>query len=401
MTDMPFSKRKAVIESKTFLKFMDSVEGMDLDTIKDYRTKINAFEAFCKADLHKSLDAVVAEAQKGRRDKYDLINDYKRYLVKQEKQTNNLKALVKKARAFLEFHEIEFSDRQFKIRVKLPRSVRKAKQPVAKDTIREIIASAPNPFLKVLLLLVAATGMRPIEAVSIRHKDLNLTSKPARVTIRAEFTKMKHERYTFLTNELTKHLNDLIAHKLRERTLAVKRNGGKYENVELKPKARPDDLLFSIYRRDETRKTPKVTSLYNVYNAKLNSYLDTIGKNEREDDGRRRKFTQYSLRRYAKSTISNAGYGDFSEWFIGHRHSEYWNVSDEEKIEVFRRVEGLLTFMDLTAIEAIRADQQSQIEAGQNQIRDLQEKVQMLLEAERERTELEKHKHQLERDSGD
>ncbi len=77
---------------------MDSIEGMDLDTIKEYRTKIKAFETFCDQDLHKKLDVVVAETKAGKRDKYDLINDYKRFLVRQEKQTNNLKALVKKAR---------------------------------------------------------------------------------------------------------------------------------------------------------------------------------------------------------------------------------------------------------------------------------------------------------------
>lgn len=199
--------------------------------------------------------------------------------------------------------------------------------------------------------------MRPIEAVSIRHKDVNLASKPGQVTIRAEFTKMKVARFTFLTNALTKHIKDLIVYKHRERTLACRRKDGTYYNVELKPKARPDDLLFSIYRREDTKRTPKVASLYNVYNTKLNELLETIGKTEREDDGRRRKFTHYSLRRYAKSSISNAGYDSFSGWFIGHRHSEYWNVANSEKIKVFRRIEELLTFMDLGAIEEIRADQ--------------------------------------------
>ena len=106
---------------------------------------------------------------------------------------------------------------------------------------------------------------------------------------------MKVARFTFLTNEQAKHNTDLTAYKHRQRTLACRRKDGTYYNVELKPKARPDDLLFSIYRRDDTKRTPKVSSLYNVYNTKLNELLETISKDEREDDGRRRKFTQYSL----------------------------------------------------------------------------------------------------------
>ena len=57
--------------------------------------------------------------------------------------------------------------------------------------------------------------------------------------------------------------------------------------------------------------------------------------------------------------------------------------------------------MDLAPIVEIRADQQSQIEMGQVQIKDLQEKVQMLLEGERERKELEAHKDDIEKISSE
>ncbi|HVX02161.1 MAG TPA: hypothetical protein VHA09_03325, partial [Nitrososphaera sp.] len=75
---MPFKKKDAEIKSKTFQKFLDSVEGMEQNTIKDYRAKIKAFSDFCDSSLHVRLDVVVQETKDGKRDKYDLINDYKR-----------------------------------------------------------------------------------------------------------------------------------------------------------------------------------------------------------------------------------------------------------------------------------------------------------------------------------
>ena len=371
---MPFTKQQRVIESPAFAKFLDSVEGLDDETVRDYRTKVSPFIDYCK-EKYGSADSVIKKVKAGRMDKYDLLSGYKGHLSREGKKANNLRALVKKARNFLESHGIEYSDRQFKIRVKLPRGVRVRKSPAIKPAIREILMACPNIWLKTLLLFVAATGMRPIEALSIRHRDMDLESVPGIVTIRAEFTKMRDERYTFLTPEVVQQVKDLLAFKHRERTLACRKKDGKFYNVELKPKIRPDDLLFAIYRRDETAKNPKVRSLYNNYNTDLNSMLDTIGKADREDDGRRRKFTEYSLRRYVKSSISNAGFADFSEWFVGHKHSEYWNVEDSEKIDVFNRIVDRITYFDVAAIEAKGADIDSRIQQVQAENQNLKKQL--------------------------
>jgi hypothetical protein len=48
--------------------------------------------------------------------------------------------------------------------------------------------------------------------------------------------------------------------------------------------------------------------------------LDSIGKGTREDGNeRRRQITLHSFRRFVKTTISDLGYADYSEYFIGHQ----------------------------------------------------------------------------------
>ena len=45
-------------------------------------------------------------------------------------------------------------------------------------------------------------------------------------------------------------------------------------------------------------------------------------KRDKEDGNqRRRKITLHSFRRFLKTTISDLGYADFFEWFIGHSGS--------------------------------------------------------------------------------
>jgi hypothetical protein len=91
--------------------------------------------------------------------------------------------------------------------------------------------------------------------------------------------------------------------------------------------------------------------------------LDRMGKGDREDGNeRRRQITLHSFRRFVKSTISDLGYGDYSEWFIGHSGSTYWRKKESEKAELFRKIEPYLTFLNIHQLERQGADIQSKVE---------------------------------------
>jgi hypothetical protein len=77
-----------------------------------------------------------------------------------------------------------------------------------------------------------------------------------------------------------------------------------------------------------------------------------MGKGEREDNNeRRRQTTFHSFRRFVKSTISDLGYSDYSEWFIRHAGSTYYRKKDSEKVEIFRKIEPYLTSLNVCQLE--------------------------------------------------
>jgi hypothetical protein len=91
--------------------------------------------------------------------------------------------------------------------------------------------------------------------------------------------------------------------------------------------------------------------------------LDRNGKGAREDGNeRRRQITLHSLRRFVKTTISDLGYADYSEYFIGHSGSTYWRKKDSEKAEIFRKIEPYLTFLNIHQLERQGADIQTKVE---------------------------------------
>jgi hypothetical protein len=62
------------------------------------------------------------------------------------------------------------------------------------------------------------------------------------------------------------------------------------------------------------------------------------------------------------TTISDLGYADYSEYFIGHSGSTYWRKKDSEKAKIFRKIEAYLTFLNVHQLERQSADIQTKVE---------------------------------------
>jgi hypothetical protein len=174
-------------------------------------------------------------------------------------------------------------------------------------------------------------GFKAVEALSVRVKDLDLESKPAHVFVRGEFTKTRADRIVFLTNEITRQLKTSLSYKYRKRRVCHNKDGSTITEYRT-PAKEETDLVFAVYQERE-------------------------GSNQN-----RRLITLRSFRRFVKTTISDLGYFDFSEYFIGHSGSTYWRKKDSEKADIFRKIEPYLTFLNVHQLERQGADIQSKIE---------------------------------------
>jgi hypothetical protein len=121
----------------------------------------------------------------------------------------------------------------------------------------------------------------------------------------------------------------------------------------------PRALIFAV-RQDIADPDPR--SLYTNLRIDFAKTLDRIGKGNREDDKKRRMITLHSMRRFVKSTISDLGFGDYSEGFIGHNGSTDYRKSLKEKAEIFTKIEPYLTFLDFATLERKGADAKTKIE---------------------------------------
>jgi integrase len=310
-------------------------------------------------------------------DPYDLLSGFVVYLQQEEniRNPNTIRHFVITARNFLEYHDIEISPRKFKLRVRLPKAVVRRKEAIGKEEIRKILLKCSDIKLKTYVMLLAATGMRATEALALRHKDFDFDTDDdnnngqAFVRIRGEFTKTRTDRYVFLTKELVSQCKAWIDFKYRRRRITKvvnnNSNGNEGDDVSgssksvsqwVEPKPSPDNLFFSVSRKSKK----SIQALYVNMSDDFAKTLDRIGFGNREDGNeRRREITFHSFRRFVKTTISDLGYQDFSEWFIGHAGSTYWRKKDSEKAELFRKIEPYLTFLDITGLESKGADMET------------------------------------------
>ena len=347
--------------ANTVTSYIRNVSTMNESTAYQYLSRLKDFEDFVANENDLSVDQLLLEIKKGNQDPYDVLNSYAAYLKNRNISALTLKQRIVTVKNFLEYSDIEISPRRFKLKVKLPKIIRKKKEALSKEGIIEILNVCDNIRLRTYVILLATTGMRAVQALSIRIKDIDFDSNPARVFVRGEFTKTKVDRIIFLTEEVTQQLKSWLDYKHRTRRVCHQdKQKGKTITEYRTPDKKDTDLVFAVY---QDKKTPNPDFLYDDFSKSFAKTLDRSGKGNREDSNqRRREITLHSFRRFVKTTISDLGYADFSEWFIGHSGSTYWTKKDSDKAEIFRKIEPYLTFLNIPQLERQGADIQTKVE---------------------------------------
>jgi integrase/recombinase XerD len=361
---IPNSERNTVLD-----KYIRSISAMNKRTAREYYLRLLGFQEFvnnrysAKNQTETTLDNIIANIKEGSEDVYEILSDFVSYLqTKYDISALTLKQKVVTVKNFFEYCDVDISPRKFKLKVKLPRVIRKNKQALSKEDIIDILNACSDIRLKTYVMLLAATGMRATEALSIRIKDLDLKSNPAKALVRGEYTKTKSDRTVFLTDEITQQLTSWLNYKYRTRRVCYKNKQTGKTTTEIRtPEKKDFDLVFAVY---QSTKTPVPSNLYIDFRDSFGKTLDRMNKGDREEgsNGRRRQITLHSFRRFVKSTISDLGYADYSEWFIGHSGSTYYRKNDKEKAEIFAKIEPYLTFLNIHQLERQGADIQSKVE---------------------------------------
>ena len=375
--------------SQSIDRYVKLVSRSNKSTGREYLSRLKQLEEYCISTHNFTLDdMLITKSKTAQIDVYELLSGFVSYLIDKNSYSNmTIKQRIITARNLLEYYDVEVSPRKFRFKVIIPKSIVRHKEALTRESIIEILEKCPNPRLKIFVLWLAATGMRAGETCSIRMMDLDLEDR--KVYIQGEHTKTKIDRWVFLTKELCESLLSWFEYKYRPRKKYYAYDSDRKYYVKLKepvvfiPARNETDLIFGLefenHKKQKKQKGPEeqqsIKVLYGHLLAQFDKVLDRLGIGFENAAKRRRKITLHSFRRYVKSTISDLGYSDFSEWYIGHAVSTYYRKSDKEKFQLFKRLEESLTYLDQSSLERKHADVLSRLEMMENENLTLQKKI--------------------------
>lgn len=351
-------------------EYLDSVRNMSTSTAYQYKFRLENFRRFAETEFNLSIDKLILRLEEGVVDVYHVFSKYLTHLCSTANghtlSPSTIKTRINTARGFLESQsEVEISERKFRLRVKVPKSINKKKDALSKTDVIDIINSCSDIRLRTYVHLLAATGMRATEALSTRICDYELDSVHPTVAINGENTKTKTDRKVLLTKEVVQQIRLWIEYKHRTRRISFYRGVDNKEQPKktvskyVTPERNDENLLFAIRKGNI-----KPVNLYTDMVLDFEHTLDRIGRGSRENHNprARRKITLHSFRRYVKTTISDLGYSDYSEYFIGHSGSTYYTKSEKDIVKMFEKIEPYLTFLDYEELDRKGADIQSKID---------------------------------------
>jgi len=359
--------------SKLVKKFCDVVALDSPTTSKEYGWRLGSFDSFLREKYNMHIDSFF---DANSNNVYDIMADYHTYLKQAGLHKSTIAGRIATAKTFLEYNDVPISNTVFRLKVRPPKRQKPDKQGLSKADVRNIILACKDSRLQSYVLLLASTGMRAVEVLSIRLKDIDWENRS--VMLRAEYTKTKKQRFVFLTEECIKHLKLWREYRERKRTIVNKNDKGKYVRSYVFRKFAPKDLFFWTGRQD---KMGDPNGLYHSLVPEFRAVTDSNGFADRYDNkGKRHKISFHSFRTHVKSTISDLGHGDYGEWFIGHEGSTYYSKTDAERLDIYKKIEPYLTYLDYSSLDAKGVDVETKLQEKDDRINKLEEQMKQMKE---------------------
>jgi integrase len=285
-------------------------------TAETYKSCIRLWAKFANA---ANPDELVSKIKSGQLDPYAALQSFITHLNDTKKAPKTILTYYAAAKGFLLSEDVELSENKLKNKITLPQfyTVSTDRAPTYDEMQRILDYARSSPPTRLAIMMLTTSGMRISELTSLRIRDiaeLDRQEGPVLIKIKAQFTKTRTERRTFITQEtaqlLREHLGDRIS-KPDERILPI-----------------DSDSLYTRIMR-----TMKKAEL----------------KTKTEPESKRYEIHPHSFRKYFFTNLLAAGIDrGIVEGFMGHKFgldSAYLRMSDDQLRELYAKAHESMSFL--------------------------------------------------------
>lgn len=181
-----------------------------------------------------------------------------------------------------------------------------------------------------IVLTLASSGARLNEALSLKLSDFDFESNPVKITIRN--TKNKQTRFSFISSEAARCVQEWLGKREAYITGAARRNAGLVRVGKSGKKNTDSDLVFPISD--------------NAVNAMWENALRQAGLYSQDEQTKRNQFRIHSFRKFFISQLSMAGQKTLAEHLAGHEgylDGSYRRIDEEAAGKAYLAVQHVIT----------------------------------------------------------
>lgn len=324
--------------------FLDSVYVISHSkkTVQTYRSSINHLRKFTQKKFKNTLFEIISQIRSEEIDVYDYLREFIIYLDKLGIKPKGIRAYLSGVKGFLRYSKIKINSDDFKHTVRVPKLVKTREIPLDKEMILRVLHNSSSK-IQTAILVACSSGLRIGELVQLKVSDIDFDHKPTKITVRANTSKTRQSRETFITSEATKSLKDYLVRY--------------FEYSEINDNSHLNDTY--IFGRITKKGRKSKTSEFSVDSAKLTlqkglrDHVSKIPELDKTNENGYKAIHFHGFRKYFRTIVGNVSGRDFSESLIGHSFymDTYYNLTEESKVELYLRAEPHLTFSDFKEVE--------------------------------------------------
>jgi hypothetical protein len=121
------------LKATSITSYIENVKLMSKSTASQYERRLKTFSNFTMQKYGQDMDVIIDRTKKNELNAYEVLAGYANFLLHTGTvSANTLKQWVVTAKNLLEFYDIDISPKKFKLKVRLPKAIRKNKEALTK-----------------------------------------------------------------------------------------------------------------------------------------------------------------------------------------------------------------------------------------------------------------------------
>lgn len=340
------------ISKNPFEDYLKSIFNLShsYSTVSTYRLAITnknktGFREFLSQKYSIDEFELVKKVTDNSFDIYKILNEFVVFLYSKNYKPKTVTTRMASVKGYLRNLGLRFNSEDYKQMVHIPKIVRQREEPITKELILKLQRNLP-PKLQTVILVLSSSGIRLGELVQLELADIDFTTHPTTIRLRAKTTKTQTKRETFLTSEATNSLKEYLK---RSFDWNENDNSAYLKNTKIFGRT---SKIVNLNKKSEPKQPPHIHAEALLHNS-LRYYLEkTPGLDSRNKNGRK-VVHFHAFRKYFQTVVGNVCGRDFAEELMGHGFymGAYYQLSVEKKQEMYLQAEPQLTISNFKDVE--------------------------------------------------